>query len=158
MPTGLSVLCLIHPDSSNLIIWFRSPEQSRSQRHSLTRERKASRQQSPQFCWQGQYIWHDLCTSVIQYYSLGTCLTAMVKGEKGLAQHSWAFDMVLNVPDPSVVNFDHLSSDSTWYHHNFYWSGVVALMLPVILITPLSSLSCWIPCLSTTQDAACPAI
>lgn len=149
MPTGLSVLCFIRPDSRNLIIWFRSPEQNR---HRQTE--KSNKTTEPTILLtRSQYIWRDLCTSVIQYYSLGTCSYSDGEGEKGPDQHSWASEMVLNVPDPSVVYF----FLSTALRYNlispqfFYWCRV-------ILITPLSSLSCWIPCLSTTRDAACPAI
>lgn len=137
MPTGLSVLCLIRPDSGNLIIWFRSPEQNRSQRHRLTRKKeqegKATRQQSPQFCWQGHSISDMIFASVIQYYSLETCLTAMVRAEEGPGQHIPVFDIALKVPDTSVVSFHLLSSNTTWYDHTFYWSGS-----SVILITALS--------------------
>lgn len=116
MPTGLSVLCFIRPDSRNLIIWFRSPEQNR---HRQTE--KSNKTTEPTILLtRSQYIWRDLCTSVIQYYSLGTCSYSDGEGEKGPDQHSWASEMVLNVPDPSVVYFFYqLPSDTTWYHHSF---------------------------------------
>lgn len=131
MPTGLSVLCFIHPDSRNLIIWFRSPEQSRSQRHRQTdrQTEKSNKTTKPTILLtRSQYIWHDLCTCHSILFSWHVFLQRWRGGEgsRPAPLSLWhGFESL--VPDPSVVNFYHLPSDTTWYHHTFYWSGVVVL-------------------------------